>query len=491
MGSWGRMLEMGAAVAMAGLAVLAWMGLTDPIEKRFTLVATAPEDQEAEGQDGAGDGTTQREEAKRLAEAVRNPTGMESSGGASGGFGEFTGLKIDIPTVKAGDGGAGAPGDRPDPNAGAGDVEEAWTADEVEAAWAEETKDARDARDARDAAATPAGENPATASNNADSGGVGQPPASTDIAGEAGEGGLLQVVAEGETVGDGGVSVPRPVAVEEEDPRGLFLQAARAVETNRFPEAEAFYQRGLALMPEAKSERIAFSGLLGRMGKHDEAVEQAKLLLERHPNDADGLERLGDAQLLFARYVQNVRIRLLTKEPEHPQGAQLLAMTQALCDDAKDAYRRLQTQHRTRAGAALLRQAHLAYFRATEVEAEDAVAYKRGLTRAVSLYHKAFEHGEKSYTTAFQIGVCCFRLENFDHAKKWLEYGIKLNRKDGGAVPKEAYFYLAMIHERLDEKTEAMDYWKEVATYYPPGSRFHRVAKEHLMLLRPVLDPVR
>ncbi|MBN2712059.1 MAG: tetratricopeptide repeat protein, partial [Planctomycetes bacterium] len=104
---------------------------------------------------------------------------------------------------------------------------------------------------------------------------------------------------------------------------------------------------------------------------------------------------------------------------------------------------------------------------------------------AIGAYSKSYNIGEVSFRETFQLGVCYYRLAELNNddnlyarAQSFLEKSIE--EADENTVPKESYWYLAEIHQKLGNTNDAITYWEQVAKSYPQNSRYRDEAKKRI-----------
>ncbi len=101
---------------------------------------------------------------------------------------------------------------------------------------------------------------------------------------------------------------------------------------------------------------------------------------------------------------------------------------------------------------------------------------------AIAHYSRAYKIGEATYKEAFQIGVSYYRLKEYENAVRFLERAIAVQQDIN---PKEAYWYLALIHEQeLNDLETALRYWEQTARSWEEGTAFQRQALDRVRALR-------
>lgn len=101
-------------------------------------------------------------------------------------------------------------------------------------------------------------------------------------------------------------------------------------------------------------------------------------------------------------------------------------------------------------------------------ERDQAARYYR---LAIEAYKKGFKNGTIKYDEAFQVGQSYYRLyqatgdvKNLTEGQSYLESAVEKASAD--RVPKEAYWYLAVIHEAQQHYQTAASYWLQAAKAY-------------------------
>lgn len=215
-------------------------------------------------------------------------------------------------------------------------------------------------------------------------------------------------------------------------------------------------------------------------GKFAEAENFANNACRLAPGDFNYMEILGYAEYAHANSLYS-SIRSGGIAPGRQQAASA-DMVKALNASETTYLQLLKAPDKAKVKNAYFRLGHIDYFRGTKVLTDEAQSTEC-IRKAIVNYQKASEINEPAYREYLQTGICNYRLRDYDQAERWLERAIEVANNDQ-VSPKEAYYYLASIHEKRDRPQQALEYWEKVAKEYPAGNQFQKTALEHIADLK-------
>lgn len=211
-------------------------------------------------------------------------------------------------------------------------------------------------------------------------------------------------------------------------------------------------------------------------GKFAEAENFANNACRLAPGDFNYMEILGYAEYAHANSLYS-SIRSGKVAPGQQQAASA-DMVKALNASETTYLQLLKSPDKAKVKNAYFRLGHIDYFRGTKVLTDEAQSTEC-IRKAMINYQKASEIDEPAYREYLQTGICNYRLRDYDQAEHWLERAIEVANNDQ-VSPKEAYYYLASIHEKRNRPQQALEYWEKVAKEYPAGNQFQKTALEHI-----------
>lgn len=244
--------------------------------------------------------------------------------------------------------------------------------------------------------------------------------------------------------------------------------AQRAIHAGDLQAAIAHCEKAIELEPVHADAHALLASILIEMRQFDRAVTYAQKAVTFNSREPAFRQVLGDAYMGLARSHQAT----LDANPTMGdiQRQTLIEQRDHALKQAEAAYRFLSNMpDQQKIGFEKLGDYY--YYRCkTEANPEPM------LREAIASYNRAFSIGEGTYKEAFQIGVCHYRLREYDRAQRWLEEAVVL--APPGQSPKEAFFYLGMIHQNAGRLADAVKYWEHAAKAYPPGSPFQQQAEK-------------
>lgn len=241
-------------------------------------------------------------------------------------------------------------------------------------------------------------------------------------------------------------------------------------------EAEKLAQEIITQDPNNPAPYAIMAQVRIKQGKFGEAVNFINNACRLAPGDFNYLEILGYAEYTRANGLYSV-LRSGKVAPGKQQAVSA-DMVKALNSSETTYLQILKSPDKEKVKNAHFRLGHIDYFRGTKVLTDDA-QWTDSIRKAIVNYQKAGEINEPAYREILQIGICNYRLRDYDQAERWLERAIEVAQNDR-VSPKEAYYYLASIHEKLDRPQQALEYWQKVAKEYPAGNQFQKIASERI-----------
>ncbi len=269
---------------------------------------------------------------------------------------------------------------------------------------------------------------------------------------------------------------PAPAPVETGDVRqraaALVERAEDHFRNGRSREALRSCRQAIRLDPANDGARGLLAKILFAEGEFPAAAAEAREAVRLNPDQADYWITLGNACDREARAVGAQYKRRAQAEPSDPQAITLRERRDALIAEACKAFHRVtrlepdEKRGYDRLGAAL-------YFQALAEDFE-RLALKRGsdakraeyYRQAIQAFQQSYNVGHATYREAFHLGVSHYRLNELDKAKTYLERAVEEARQ---VVPKEAFWYLAEIHEKQGRFEDALRYWEKTIETYEAG----------------------
>ncbi len=234
--------------------------------------------------------------------------------------------------------------------------------------------------------------------------------------------------------------------------------------------------RGYALLASIYTEKQKF----------EDAINNAERATRLAPGENRYLQILGYAQYAKANSINRaIASGTVPSAQVHRFTAQVV---QSLEDSEKAYQQMLNTANssETDRKEAYYRLGQIDYFRATRILKDKDIA-STSLRKSIANYEKAYAIGAPEYREVLQIGICNYRLTDYDQAERWLVKAQELAPTN--RPPKEAFFYLAMIHEKMNRPDNAITFWEKVAQLYPQGSKYQQLAGSRVAALKKQLNP--
>ncbi|GHV20728.1 hypothetical protein AGMMS49959_08690 [Planctomycetales bacterium] len=268
--------------------------------------------------------------------------------------------------------------------------------------------------------------------------------------------------------------------VSPEQVATLVKQAQAAIERNDFNEAETLANEVLSAQEQNAAADAVLAQVRTSQGRFAEAIDLATRATRNAPGDLNYLEVLS-----YVQYAEANRLQSALRSGSVPAGDQQTVSAQIikLLNDAETEYQQLAlSPKKEQEKSAYFRLGQIEYFRGTRILTDDAQSTE-AIKKAITYYQKAREIGEPNYREILQIGICNYRLRDYEHAETFLEMATETANNDK-VVPKEAYYYLASIHEKLNRPQQALEYWEKVVQNYPPDNQYHKAAARRIQELR-------
>ncbi len=258
-----------------------------------------------------------------------------------------------------------------------------------------------------------------------------------------------------------------------------LTQAQSAFEEEEdLDKAEKLAREVIAADPNNARAYAIVASVLTEKGSYDSAFDFAHKAINLAPSSAEYLQILGYAQYQKATEINKM---LSSSDLTPAQASNLGSQLITALNQSEEAYSKmLSSTNDVDVKEGYYRLAQVDYFRATRVlnnEAEAADA----LRKAIANYQKAYAIGQPDYREVLQIGICNYRLTDYDQAEQWLEKAQEVAPVD--RAPKEAFFYLALINEKTNRPAQALPFWEKVAQYYPEGSSYRKLAQTRITAL--------
>lgn len=210
--------------------------------------------------------------------------------------------------------------------------------------------------------------------------------------------------------------------------------------------------------------------------KLKEAVEFGNHACRLAQNNVNYLQILGHAEYAYASSLFNAL--KAGAVPENKQAAVSSEMIKMLNGSETTYQQVVKAPEIDKVKNAYFRLGQIDYFRATKILNDDD-ASAASMRQAIANYEKAKELGEPAYREVLQIGICNYRLRDYDKAETSLERAIEIASVEK-VIPKEAFYYLASIHEKMDRPQQALEYWEKVAVNYPAGNQYQVAANKRI-----------
>lgn len=274
-------------------------------------------------------------------------------------------------------------------------------------------------------------------------------------------------------------NLPVPAATPAFDTAAALAQANAALSlpnNEGLEKAEKVAQEIITNDPNNAAPYAVMAQVRTKQNKFSEAVNFANSACRLAPNDYNYLEILGYAEYAHAN---SLFTALRSGQvPDSKQQAVSADMVKSLNASETTYLSLLKSPDKSKVKTAYFRLGHIDYFRGTKVLTDDS-QWTESIRKAIDNYQKAGKINEPVYREVLQVGICNYRLRDYDHAERWLERSIEVAANDH-ISPKEAYYYLASIHEKLDRPQQALEYWEKVVKEYPESNQFHKIAVEHV-----------
>lgn len=290
---------------------------------------------------------------------------------------------------------------------------------------------------------------------------------------------LTSVVGEGEPVAR---PVPTPPAVPvavEPDAAQLLDQAEQAYAVGgQFDRAESLARQALQKDPNNPRGYALIASVLTEKERYEDALTNAEQAVKLAPGEMRYLQIYAYAQYAKANSIN--RAIAEKKVPENQVREFTSQSTQAL-DQSEQAYARmLSSSDKNEIKEAYYRLGQIDYFRATRILRDSELA-AQSLRKAIVNYEKAYNLGNPDYREVLQIGICYYRLMDYDQSERWLLRAQEVAPND--RPPREAFFYLAMIYEKMERFNQALPFWRRVAELYPEGDTYRSLAESRVKAL--------
>jgi len=284
--------------------------------------------------------------------------------------------------------------------------------------------------------------------------------------------------------------VEPPMPADTDDPRrraaALVESADLLSRSGQTAEADEKCRQALRLDPGSHSAH----GLIARIAFAEErfavAVDEAKQALQLNPKEFAYWLTLGDTYYRQARNADTEFKRQAHAGAAAEEVNRLQRQRDDLLGDARKAFGQvIRLMPGRKDGYDRLGDA--VYFQARAADYEVRMLKRGSEEQCVNFYREAiqaFMQGctvdKINYREAFHIGVSHYRLNELDPAQRYLERAIE---EANQVVPKEAFWYLAEIHEKKGDMEGALRYWEKAVETYPPG-RYRDRAMQRVTQIR-------
>ncbi len=270
-----------------------------------------------------------------------------------------------------------------------------------------------------------------------------------------------------------------PAAAETVSLEDKLAQAQTAFEEEEdLDKAEKLAREVIAADPNNARAYAIVASVLTEKGSYDSAFDFAHKAINLAPSSAEYLQILGYAQYQKATEINKM---LSSSDLTPAQASNLGSQLITALNQSQEAYSKmLSSTNDVDVKEGYYRLAQVDYFRATRVINNEAEAADT-LRKAIANYQKAYAIGQPDYREVLQIGICNYRLTDYDQAEQWLEKAQEVAPVD--RAPKEAFFYLALINEKTNRPAQALPFWEKVAEYYPEGSSYRKLAQTRISAL--------
>lgn len=277
--------------------------------------------------------------------------------------------------------------------------------------------------------------------------------------------------------------IPRP---DEPSAAELLEQATRAWRTRtEYEAARQFTRRVLEIEPNNPEALALYASILTEEGDFEEAVTFAHRAIRQAPDDMSYQMVLGDAHYAYGANLYHA-IRDLPADSTPRTIESMNARMLREFDNAETAFRKVAAD-RSLAKVGFFKLGQVHYFRGNRIFGDvDEARANASLRMAVDQYTRASNIDNIEYREALQIGISLYRLRDYTDSQTWLERSIEI--VDTDTVPREAYYYLAVIHLMEGRPEESLPYWRRVTESYPADSRFHQIAVQQIDELSRALD---
>lgn len=271
---------------------------------------------------------------------------------------------------------------------------------------------------------------------------------------------------------------PRQPTPSQPDVTELLEQAKRAYRTRtEYEAARQFTQRVLEIDPNHAEALALYASILTEEGQFNDAITYAHRAIRQEPTDMAYQMVLGDAHYAYGVSLFHA-IRGMPRDTAQRNVETLNAQMFREFDNAEAAFRKVAADRAlAKVGFFKLGQVH--YFRGNRIYGDvDESRANASLRKAVEQYTRASHIDAIEYREALQIGISLYRLQDYRESQTWLERSIEI--ADIDTTPREAYYYLAVIHLMEGRAEESLPYWRRVTQSYPEDSRFHQIAVQQI-----------
>jgi tetratricopeptide (TPR) repeat protein len=261
-----------------------------------------------------------------------------------------------------------------------------------------------------------------------------------------------------------------PESAEKTDPVGVgatkFAAAEKLFAEGKMPEAFSLCQDALRLDPKNGKAYGLGAQIMLLEDKYVEAADYASRALLYERREPTFWLTLGNAYYYNSKALQKSLDTQAQAGAPAPALEKLVLERNEDIDKARQAFREvIQLAPGKKDGYDRMGDVIYLYAKVIDdTEPERAADLYR---EAIAAFQKGYAIDRASYSEAFHIGVCHYRLGELKDAQSYLERAIE--EATAEIVPKEAFWYLAEIHEKKGELEDSLRYWGKAVKSYPKG----------------------
>lgn len=266
------------------------------------------------------------------------------------------------------------------------------------------------------------------------------------------------------------------VGIEEDNPLYRYRLGRAHENLGEYSEAASAYERAIELEPKALY-LLAHGNLSFDQGRYQEAIDFYERGLEQSGHRGDLLVNLGHAHQELEQFQQALDYYRQSREESLSD-----AIRYQVASNIGDIYLAMGSPD----------QAVNAFENAVSIQPGAESYYNLGqarleaglLTGAVDALESARERASEDAAILTDLGFAYQRLGSYRDAVESYERAIEVEPDNN-----ELYFAAARLHERLDQPTRALIYYRELTQRLLPGSRlglvYRRVGELYMKANRP------